>query len=160
MEDRYYFAYGSNMNLEQMKYRCPAAEVVENVRLENYRLAFRGRAPGNGVATVLPEKGSYVEGVLWKITEACEKSLDFRRSSDLFYGKETIQVKDQAGTAREVFVYTMNSPHKDVPAKPSKFYLDGILEGCKDNQIPTEPVMEAVKRTRQEVKKEKNRYVR
>ena len=28
MEDRYYFAYGSNMNLEQMKYRCPAAEVV------------------------------------------------------------------------------------------------------------------------------------
>ena len=34
MKDRYYFAYGSNMNLEQMKYRCPAAEVVENVRLE------------------------------------------------------------------------------------------------------------------------------
>ena len=64
MEERYYFAYGSNMNLEQMKYRCPAAEVVENVRLENYRLAFRGRAPGNGVATVLPEKGSCVEGVL------------------------------------------------------------------------------------------------
>ena len=54
----------------------------------------------------------------------------------------------------------MNAPHKDVPAKPSKFYLDGILEGCKDNQIPTESVMEAVKRTRQEVKKEKNRYTR
>ena len=43
IEERYYFAYGSNMNLEQMKYRCPAAEVVENVRLEDYRLAFRGR---------------------------------------------------------------------------------------------------------------------
>lgn len=55
-----------------------------------------------------------------------------------------------------MFVYMMNAPHKDVPAKPSKFYLDGILEGCKDNQIPTESVMEAVKRTRQEVKKEKN----
>ena len=144
MKDRYYFAYGSNMNLEQMKYRCPAAEVVENVRLENYRLAFRGRAPGNGVATVLPEKGSYVEGVLWKITEACEKSLDFYEGFPSFYGKESIRVKNQDG----------------VPAKPSKFYLDGILEGCKDNQIPTESVMEAVKRTRQEVKKEKNRYAR
>ena len=54
-----------------------------------------------------------------------------------------------------MFVYMMNAPHKDVPAKPSKFYLDGILEGCKDNQIPTESVMEAVKRTRQEVKKKK-----
>ena len=116
MKDRYYFAYGSNMNLEQMKYRCPAAEVVENVRLENYRLAFRGRAPGNGVATVLPEKGSYVEGVLWKITEACEKSLDFYEGFPSFYGKESIRV--------------------------------------------TESVMEAVKRTRQEVKKEKNRYAR
>lgn len=44
------------MNLGQMRFRCPDAEVVGNVRLEDYRLAFRGRAPGNGVATVLPEK--------------------------------------------------------------------------------------------------------
>ena len=101
MKDRYYFAYGSNMNLEQMKYRCPAAEVVENVRLENYRLAFRGRAPGNGVATVLPEKGSYVEGVLWKITEACEKSLDFYEGFPSFYGKESIRVKNQDGVEKE-----------------------------------------------------------
>ena len=57
IEERYYFAYGSNMNLGQMRFRCPDAEVVGNVRLEDYRLAFRGRAPGNGVATVLPEKG-------------------------------------------------------------------------------------------------------
>ena len=56
IEERYYFAYGSNMNLGQMRFRCPDAEVVGNVRLEDYRLAFRGRAPGNGVATVLPEK--------------------------------------------------------------------------------------------------------
>ena len=70
---------------------------MENVRLEDYRLAFRGRAPGNGVATVLPEKGSCVDGVLWRITEACEKNLDFYEGFPNFYGKETIQVKDQAG---------------------------------------------------------------
>ena len=97
IEERYYFAYGSNMNLGQMRFRCPDAEVVGNVRLEDYRLAFRGRAPGNGVATVLPEKGSCVDGVLWRITEACEKNLDFYEGFPNFYGKETIQVKDQAG---------------------------------------------------------------
>ena len=32
MKETYYFAYGSNMNLDQMAYRCPAASVVENVR--------------------------------------------------------------------------------------------------------------------------------
>ena len=125
IEERYYFAYGSNMNLGQMRFRCPDAEVVGNVRLEDYRLAFRGRAPGNGVATVLPEKGS------------C-----------------------QAGALREVFVYTMNSPHKDVPARPSKFYLDGILEGCLENDLPTKAVMDAVKRTRQEMKKAEKQYTR
>ena len=107
-----------------------------------------------------PEKGSCVEGVLWKITEACEKSLDFYEGFPSFYGKESIQVKNQDGVEKEVFVYMMNAPHKDVPARPSKFYLDGILEGYKDNQIPTDSVMKAVKRTRQEVKKEKNRYTR
>ena len=160
IEERYYFAYGSNMNLGQMRFRCPDAEVVGNVRLEDYRLAFRGRAPGNGVATVLPEKGSCVDGVLWKITEACEKNLDFYEGFPNFYRKETIQVKDQAGALREVFVYTMNSPHKDVPARPSKFYLDGILEGCLENGLPTKAVMDAVKRTRQEMKKAEKQYTR
>lgn len=36
MKESYYFAYGSNMNLDQMAYRCPAASVVENVKLDGY----------------------------------------------------------------------------------------------------------------------------
>ena len=38
--EKLYFAYGSNMNLNQMAFRCPDAEVVDTVRLEGYRLAF------------------------------------------------------------------------------------------------------------------------
>ena len=63
-KEKLYFAYGSNMNLNQMAFRCPDAEVVESVRLEGYRLAFRTNGGGNGVATILPEEGSYVDGVL------------------------------------------------------------------------------------------------
>ena len=70
MKETYYFAYGSNMNLDQMAYRCPAASVVENVRLEGYRLTFCGRGKGSGVATILPEEGSQVEGVLWSVKKA------------------------------------------------------------------------------------------
>ena len=29
---RYYFAYGSNLNLKQMETRCPTAELIYNVR--------------------------------------------------------------------------------------------------------------------------------
>ena len=68
-EEKLYFAYGSNMNLNQMAFRCPDAEVVDTVRLEGYRLAFCMNGGGNGVATILPEEGSYADGVLWRISE-------------------------------------------------------------------------------------------
>lgn len=79
MKETYYFAYGSNMNLDQMAYRCPAAFVVENVKLDGYRLTFCGRGKGSGVATILPEEGSRVEGVLWKLTPECEKDWTFMK---------------------------------------------------------------------------------
>lgn len=44
MEENLYFAYGSNLDLEQMAQRCPDAEIVGPVRLENYELRFRGSA--------------------------------------------------------------------------------------------------------------------
>ena len=69
MAEQLYFAYGSNMDLKQMDFRCPDAQVVENVRLMDYRLTFCGGRRRNGVATIFPEEGSYVDGVLWKITE-------------------------------------------------------------------------------------------
>ena len=56
------------MNENQMAFRCPDAQVVGTVRLEGYRLTFAGNGGGRGVATILPEKGSYVDGVLWRIS--------------------------------------------------------------------------------------------
>ncbi len=56
MAEKLYFAYGSNINLEQMEYRCPAAKAVGPVILENYELLFRGNTRGNGVATIAPRE--------------------------------------------------------------------------------------------------------
>ena len=64
-EEKLYFAYGSNMNLNQMEFRCPDAEAVDTVRLEGYRLTFRMNGGRRGVAAVLPEEGSHADGVLW-----------------------------------------------------------------------------------------------
>jgi len=51
MRNKYYLAYGSNLNLEQMAYRCPTAKPVGVTTLKNYQLLFRGatrRRCGNG----------------------------------------------------------------------------------------------------------------
>ena len=148
-----YFAYGSNMNLNQMAFRCPDAEVVDTVRLEGYRLAFCMNGGGNGVATILPEEGSYVDGVLWRISERDERHLDHYEGFPYLYGKEPVVVIDQDGIRHEIMAYTMNSPYKDTPAMPSKAYLEGILNGCRQNGIETAPVLEAVRLTQKELPK-------
>lgn len=53
-EGKLYFAYGSNINLDQMAQRCPDAQVVGPVTLENYELLFHGNLRGAGVATIAP----------------------------------------------------------------------------------------------------------
>ncbi len=48
------------------------------------------------------------------------------RAFPYLYGKEPVVVIDQDGIRHEIMAYTMNSPYKDVPAMPSKAYLEGI----------------------------------
>lgn len=145
MAEQLYFAYGSNMDLKQMDFRCPDAQVVENVRLMDYRLTFCGGRRRNGVATIFPEKGSYVDGVLWKITEKCENSLDMYEGYPMLYGKKVVTVKNPAGEEMQAVVYVMDAPYKDVPAAPAQVYLNGILRGCEQNGIPKEPILKAAR---------------
>ena len=100
------------MNLNQMAFRCPDAQVVDTVRLEGYRLAFRMNGGGHGVATILPEPDSFVDGVLWRISERDEQSLDHYEGFPRLYGKEPVTVVDPDGLKREVMAYTMNSPYR------------------------------------------------
>ena len=45
MSKKLYIAYGSNLNLKQMKYRCPTAKLVGKGVVENYELQFKGMPP-------------------------------------------------------------------------------------------------------------------
>ncbi len=40
-------------------------------------------------------------------------------------------------------VYTINEPYKSQPSVPSSVYLEGILEGCRENGISEKAVLEA-----------------
>lgn len=149
MEEKYYFAYGSNMNQDQMEYRCPDAEVLGRAVLKDYRLAFRGGL--NGVASILPEQGKEVQGILWKITPSCERSLDFYEGYPNLYGKKEISVQTETGEVTSVTVYIMNEPYQSQPALPSLFYLKGILDGCEQNHLTQKEVHQAVEETKKEI---------
>lgn len=147
MEETLYFAYGSNINLEQMEHRCPDALLVGPVTLQNYELQFRG----SGFATVAPKKGSTVHGLVWKLTPNCEQSLDRYEGYPRHYTKQTVTVKDAAGNEIPVMVYIMAEPYCRQPALPSPYYYRVIQRGFEANGLPVDSLRDAWSRTIDEV---------
>lgn len=98
MAGRLYFAYGSNLNLEQMERRCPAAKPIGPAVLHGYELRFRGNYGGSGVATIAPKQGGHVAGLLWELTPACEQALDRYEGCPHLYEKQTVTVWDRGSS--------------------------------------------------------------
>ena len=63
-----YVAYGSNLNLKQMAYRCPTATLVGTGVIDNYELQFKGM-PTGAYATIAPCKGKSVPVAVWDIKQ-------------------------------------------------------------------------------------------
>lgn len=155
MEEKLYFAYGSNINLDQMAYRCPAAQVVGPVTLEGWELLFRR----GGFATIAPKEGEKVTGLLWSITPACERSLDRYEGYPRFYDKRMVTVQDSEGRALSVMAYIMDERFR-APMLPSNSYYQGILEGYRQNGLPADALKQAWEHCVEEVHRETDRINR
>ena len=152
MESTLYFAYGSNINLGQMEYRCPDASVVGSVVLENYELLFRR----GGFATIAPKEGEKVQGLLWSVTPECERSLDRYEGYPHFYDKKMVTVRDSEGRSLSVMAYIMDDRFRE-PMLPTTDYYNGIREGYRQNGLPTAELKKAWNHAVQEVHQETER---
>lgn len=124
-----YIAYGSNLNLEQMKRRCPTAAAVGRSVLEGWRLVFRGGAHG-AVATIEREAGSSVPIGLWSLGSGDEAALDIYEGWPRLYRKEMLEVEHQ-GRKMHAMVYIMNDDDRHPYGLPSFTYYDTIREGYR-----------------------------
>lgn len=147
MNKKFYLAYGSNCNLEQMEYRCPNATVVGPVTLHNYRLTFNGRYRSGGVANIRRRNGAEVRGLLWEITPECERNLDRYEGYPHLYEKKTVTVETEDGQKIKAMVYVMTKGH-EAPAIPSGHYFRGIVEGFLQNGMDPQPVEIALNETK------------
>ena len=152
MENTLYFAYGSNINLGQMEYRCPDASVVGPVVLEGWELLFRR----GGFATIAPKEGETVHGLLWSLTRSCERSLDRYEGYPRFYDKKMVTVRDSEGRSLSVMAYIMDDRFRE-PMLPTESYYNGILEGYQQNGLPVSALKKAWEHAVQEVHQETER---
>lgn len=139
--NKLYLAYGSNLNLEQMAFRCPYAVPLGTAVLEDYRLLFRG-GKGSAVATVEPEAGRGVPVLLWEITPRDEQALDVYEGWPRLYRKETVTVLLD-GKPFSAMAYMMNGGYG--LGAPSKRYLDTIRQGYFDAGFEDMALNEAVR---------------
>ena len=143
---KYYIAYGSNLHVEQMRYRCPGAVPVGTAMLRNWKLVFRGSKTGSYL-TIEPARGRRVPVAIWTVTEEDEAMLDVYEGCPKFYYKRRLMVPMDdmiTGKRRMVtaFVYVM---HRDRPrGVPSRRYIMTCLEGYEDFQFKMEPLVQAV----------------
>lgn len=135
-----YIAYGSNLNLPQMAFRCPTAEVVGTSELKDYELLFRGGRRG-AVATVEPKEGSSVPVLLWKIRQTDEAALDRYEGYPRFYDKQMMDVELDGKTV-SAMVYIMTPGHEF--GVPSDYYAEVIREGYESAGFDTQVLDDAI----------------
>ncbi|MBD5112670.1 MAG: gamma-glutamylcyclotransferase [Ruminococcaceae bacterium] len=129
---RLYLAYGSNLNVQQMRYRCPGAKVIGTAAIRNYELLFKGSQSGSYL-TIEPKHGGKVPVAVWEVDEDDELALDRYEGFPTFYYKKdvNIDVKFSDGTVerRVAFVYVM---HEERPrGTPTQYYMDVCREGYR-----------------------------
>lgn len=141
---RLYIAYGSNLNLEQMKRRCPTAEVVGTAELRNWRLWFRG-GHHSAVATIERERGFTVPVLIWWIQPGDEAALDRYEGFPFLYRKETLRLTVN-GRRVYAMVYIMNEAGHPYGI-PSASYFDTIREGYTSANFNADILYDALKRS-------------
>lgn len=135
-----YLAYGSNMNLEQMAYRCPNSKVVCNGKLKGYRLVFNIHAD----VIETGNDSNIVPVVVWDIVSDKDwDMLDIYEGYPSYYIKEIVNVILDNGESKDAIVYVMANDKKGI-CPPTKRYFDCIEEGYIDNGIDVNYLYDAL----------------
>ena len=135
MQEKFYIAYGSNLNKAQMKDRCPKATVFGTAEIKDYQLLFK-KSKTKYYLTIEKKEGSIVPVAVWKITETDEKELDKREGvkTGCYYKAEMeLSVKCVADNqVRKIRGLIYIQPETHEIGQPTAEYMATCLQGYKD----------------------------
>jgi gamma-glutamylcyclotransferase (GGCT)/AIG2-like uncharacterized protein YtfP len=140
MKKNMYFAYGSNLDLIQMKRRCPSSKLISKGSLSGYRLTFNRFSSGwgGGVADVIQAQDSKVWGLVFEISDTDLERLDryegYHKDETSLYERWKTVIDTPNGQVSDVWVYTVVEKQKFV--KPTLEYLQIIKEAAKKWNFP------------------------
>lgn len=123
-----YFAYGSNLCVQQMAQRCPDAVNPRRAVLADHDWLINQR----GVATVEPLPGTTVHGVVWDLSDHDLAALDSAEGVPVRYRRDELTVQTEDGPAA-AWVYI---DHRVSLGPPRPGYLERIIAGALHHELP------------------------
>ena len=128
----YYFAYGSNMNLEHMRRLCGwNFTVLGAAFLKNYELGPDIR----GYANVRPQAGKQVAGVLYEVDQQSLDALDEFEGYPEVFSRSEVKVEGEHGQSFTAWIYV--EPVEQFGGQFIKEdYLRRVIVGAKENHLP------------------------
>ncbi|MGV8075578.1 MAG: gamma-glutamylcyclotransferase family protein [Syntrophobacteraceae bacterium] len=140
-----YFAYGSNLDWDQMQQRCPSVKFYGVAVLPDHKLAFTRYSKGRdcGVADAMPGKNSSVWGVIYAISDQDISPLDrsegFRQGrAENYYVRRAVRVLLNGSVDSPLSVSIYFATREPYPHLPSKEYKDLILNGAMYWKLPND----------------------
>jgi gamma-glutamylcyclotransferase (GGCT)/AIG2-like uncharacterized protein YtfP len=118
-----YFAYGSNLDAEQMARRCPSASALFRAFLPHHRLDFTYFSTrwSGGAADVVPHFGEQVWGIVYALDAAELVRLDRFEGG---YQRVFLSVRDEEAREHRVVSYQIQIK-RSFP--PTSSYLEKLL---------------------------------
>jgi hypothetical protein len=146
-----YFAFGSNLDPDQMRARCPAHKVVGMAVLHDHKLIFPifSTLWGGGVASLQLSHGNDVWGMLYELNDDDLRVLDghegFRGPGDPhnLYERGPVWVElkhPEDGSVPRRVKAAAYLAHTANPSPPSRRYLDAVLKGARAHKLPDDYV--------------------
>jgi gamma-glutamylcyclotransferase (GGCT)/AIG2-like uncharacterized protein YtfP len=130
-----YFAYGSNMNHEQMLQRCPSSKYIRKCYLKDYKFVYDGYSSkrGGAVANIIESNGSIVWGGVFEINKDNLSALDCYEGYPDYYDRKQVDVIDDNSSIYKAIVYYRTD--KKI-GQPSKGYRQVVEKGANDCELP------------------------
>ena len=146
---KYYLAYGSNLNVRQMAWRCPTAKAVGTAIIKDYELLFKGSKTG-AYLTIEPKVGAEVPVAVWSVEPSDALNLDRYEGYPAFYYKTELElpVRYFSGKTvlRKAFVYIM---HEERPlGLPIVSYVRTCLDGYRNFGFDESVLLAALENSR------------
>ncbi len=138
-KDKYYCAYGSNLNLDNMAKMCPHSKPFKVGYIDGYRLVFRGKDVG--YLNIIKAPNNKVPVLMWEIDERDISALNDYEDFPNLYNIVDIDVISD-GKVYKCYVYEMIE--KFGYKKPTAQYIELCKQGYIDNSFDVEKFNELV----------------